>query len=154
MSTYFDPDFYLPLVKDLIEDEGRRREPYDDATGQPIRAPKGHVTIGVGRNLEAKPLSDDIIYALLREDIHDAYHDCLAIYGEGFEDLDDVRKRALVNMSFNLGRTTLLKFKRFNEAVKKRDWDTAAKNALESKWATQVKGRSHRIAYRIRSGNG
>ena len=60
---------YLSIAARLVrQHEGVRYEPYDDATGKrPIAL--GHITIGVGRNLEARPLTDDEVDYLLANDL-------------------------------------------------------------------------------------
>ena len=69
-----------------------------------------------------------------------------------FDDLNDVRQRVFVNMTFNLGSTRLAMFKKFLAAVEARDYETAAEEMLDSKWAEQVKGRADRLADMMRSG--
>jgi lysozyme len=55
-------------------------------------------------------------------------------------------------MSFNLGQTRLAGFQRLREAVKEQDWEQAAAELLDSKWATQVGQRAVRLAEQMRRG--
>ena len=48
-------------------------------------------------------------------------------------------------MWFNLGLTRLLGFKKFLAALEAEDWDRAAEEMLDSKWAVQVGPRSTRL---------
>ena len=66
--------------------------------------------------------------------------------------MDDNRKRALVNMAFNLGLSRLRSFKRMLKALAEEDFETAAAEALNSRWAEQVGDRAARLATLIRSG--
>ena len=69
-----------------------------------------------------------------------------------WRELDGVRQRVLVNMGFNLGLTRLLKFKKFLAALEKKDYETAAIEMMDSRWAVQVKGRANRLRDKILSG--
>lgn len=78
---------------------------------------------------KAEALFDsDLAYAL-----KDAQNLCI-----NFDALSDNRKAALLDMSFNLGRTKLKGFKRFLEAIEAGRWGTAKREMLNSKWANQV----------------
>lgn len=143
------------LKADLKQDEGERLTVYDDATGEPIvsgSTVKGHPTIGVGRNLtSARGITQDECDKLLDDDIH-------LVTGElekqfpWWSSLSDGRQRALANMCFNLGMPTLKQFKNMLAALEKGDYDAAAKEALDSKWARQVGQRAQKIAQLIREG--
>jgi len=55
-------------------------------------------------------------------------------------------------MCFNLGWPRLSRFEKMLEALKAKDFDTAATEALDSKWADQVGDRAKRIAEVFRGG--
>ncbi len=55
-------------------------------------------------------------------------------------------KDAIVNMCFNMGLTKLLKFTRMINALIAKDYNLAAKEALQSLWAKQVGQRAVDIA--------
>ena len=52
-------------------------------------------------------------------------------------------------MGFNLGITRLLKFKKFLAALEQHDWETAAVEMMDSRWATQVGPRATRLRDRV-----
>ncbi len=60
-------------------------------------------------------------------------------------------QRALGNMVFNIGVSGLLKFEKMLSALKRTDYETAADEALQSRWAEQVGSRATRIADLIRN---
>lgn len=122
----------------LKRDEGIVRKPY--------RCPAGYITIGIGRNLEGKELSDKAVDFLLREDIEEALITCKQIFGKQFETFSEVRQLALINLAFNLGYYKLSQFKRTIAAIKAGQWKEAAENLLKSKYAMQVKSRANRVA--------
>ncbi len=59
-------------------------------------------------------------------------------------------KYALINMNFNLGIKKLLTFHRMIAALEERNYTSAATEALDSLWATQVHQRANDIAVMMR----
>jgi lysozyme len=139
------------LIADLRRDEGVRYSVYKDT--------KGIDTVGVGHNLQAKPmpagwkcpLNDTQVNSLLDDDLEDVFHD-LDRNLPWWTDLNDVRQRALSNMCFNLGITKLLGFKNTLVFMRQGKYSQAADGMLASAWATQVKGRAQRLADMMRKG--
>lgn len=132
--------------KEEIElDEGRRSKAYKDSLG--------NWTIGVGHLLHADEAEwseekiDDVYEADFQRAI-DAAKKAVPF----FDALDGPRKGALVNMAFNMGAATLASFHGTLAAMDNADWQLAAKNLMNSKYARQVGNRAKRIAYRIRTG--
>ena len=66
--------------------------------------------------------------------------------------LDSVRQLVLVDMAFNMGVPRLCKFKKMWAAVHEEDFATAAKEMLDSRWATQVKSRATKLANAMHNG--
>lgn len=131
------------LANQLINDEDLRQKPYRDSVGI--------LTIGVGRNLEDKGLSRAECLLLLDNDITDALADCRAVVGN-FDELNAVRQEVLANMALNLGRKRLQGFRKMLAAIARLDFEVAAVEMLDSKWAQQVKGRADRLTYAMRFG--
>lgn len=138
------------LALDLIRDEGERMKMYVDS--------RGFRTIGVGHNLESKPLSQKAVRVILDDDIADAEMD-LDKHCPWWRLLNDVRQRVLCNMCFNMGITTLLTFKRTLAAIEGHNFDLAAEFMMESLWSRQVGDgvggkldRAERLAMMMRTG--
>jgi lysozyme len=114
----------------------------------------GYETIGVGRNISKSGmgLSDDEVDYLLENDIVRVIKELSSEY-PWFKDLDDVRKDAMIDISFNLGATRLRGFKRALAAMEVADYTTAAKEFLDSKWSRDVKGRATELCYMVETGN-
>jgi lysozyme len=55
-------------------------------------------------------------------------------------------------MAFNLGVPRLCKFKKMWAAIEAKDFPTAAKEMLDSRWANQVKSRSTKLAHAMHHG--
>ena len=113
----------------------------------------GYETIGVGRNISKSGmgLSDDEVDYLLENDIVRVIKELSSEY-PWFKDLDDVRKDAMIDISFNLGATRLRGFKKALAAMEVADHTLAAKEFLDSKWSRDVKGRAHELASMIETG--
>ena len=113
----------------------------------------GYETIGVGRNISntGMGLFDDEVDYLLENDIARVIKELSSEY-PWFTDLDDVRKDAIIDISFNLGATRLRGFKNALSAMESADYTLAAKEFLDSKWSRDVKGRSHELASMIETG--
>lgn len=114
----------------------------------------GYETIGVGRNISKSGmgLSEDEVDYLLENDIERVIKELSSEY-PWFNSLDDVRKDAMIDISFNLGATRLRGFKRALAAMEVADYTTAAKEFLDSKWSRDVKGRATELCYMVETGN-
>jgi lysozyme len=134
------------LKAELERDEGRRLTAYRDSLG--------YWTIGVGHLLGGSPRMSSITEreceALLGCDIEDAEKVARDLFA-GFDDLDPVRQRVLINMAFNLGNR-LAQFKRFRVAVAEKRWQDAATSMEDSLWYSQVKARAVRLKDAILTG--
>ena len=130
------------LHAQLVRHEGLRLKPYTDTVGK--------LTIGVGRNLTDKGISEATAYQMLDEDIDEAVAD-LAIF-PWFAGLDAVRQRVLVDMRFNLGPSRFRQFRQTLAAVAHGEYVKASDQMLKSKWAAQVKGRARTLARMMATG--
>ena len=120
---------YAELRAQLILHEGIRLKPYRDTVGK--------LTIGVGRNLTDRGISQGEAMELLENDIAA----CVGALNHAlpwFPTLDPMRQRVLIDLCFNLGRDGLLLFHRMLEAIRVADYSLAAKELRASKWAHQV----------------
>jgi len=127
----------------LIQHEGYRQFVYKDSVGIS--------TVAVGRNLEDVGISEDEARYLLRNDIQNARRECSNNFS-WFNDLDQVRQDAIVNMCFNLGITRLKGFKKMIKAMLEKDYHEAAAQALDSKWKSQVGRRAGDIVHMFITG--
>lgn len=130
------------LVEDLKRDEGFRAKPY--------RCTAGKVTIGYGRNLDDVGVSASEAHNMLMNDIEGVYRDLDRSHPWWAEMPEPVRV-GLANMCFNLGISRLGGFKNMLAALEAGEWDRAATEALDSRWARQVGARAERIAMLFRN---
>lgn len=133
------------LARQLITDEGLRLKPY--------RCPAGKLTIGVGRNLDDKGISEAEALSLLDNDIEEFWGK-LADQLPWIEQAPEPVQEALVNMAFNMGVQGLLQFKQTLALLRDGDYAKGADAMLNSKWARQVGARAQRLADMVRSAAG
>ncbi len=112
---------------------------------------KGHLTIGIGRNLSDRGISNTEAFTLLEDDIQ-YFHGKLTHFLKFYPKLTENRQIALVDMAFNLGIQGFLNFKQMILALEALDFERAAKEMLDSKWAEQVGERATLLAEIIRTG--
>lgn len=136
------------LLMSMIErHEGRRNKPY--------RCPAGQLTIGVGHNMEARPLprdmqafldkhgyiTDGMVDQLLIIDLADATRDASdAVGAKTWDTLGLPRQYAIIDMAFNLGGAGLRKFRNFLAAVRLGMWAEAAGEIRASRYYRQLGG--------------
>ena len=152
------------LIQKLITHEGLRLQVYEDSLGI--------ATIGIGRNLEDRGITPaelewmdipnmaivhtmgiteaDAVY-LAQNDVQIVEEELVRAH-PCVDKLDAVRQLILVDMAFNMGVPRLSKFKKMWAAIHEEDFPTAAKEMLDSRWATQVKGRSTKLAHAMHHG--
>ena len=113
----------------------------------------GFETIGVGRNISDSGLglSDDEIEYLLANDIARVRGELEDTYF-WFGALNEARQDAMIDICFNLGLTRLRGFVNALEAMSREQFDIAADEFMDSKWAKQVGMRAIRVTEMIRSG--
>jgi lysozyme len=115
----------------------------------------GRWTIGVGRNIDENGglgLSTEEIDFLLANDIARCESELERSY-PWFESLDGPRRDAIINIFFNLGGPSFRKFKKAIAAMKDKDYEKAAVEFLDSKWARQVGNRALELTDIIKAGS-
>ena len=134
----------MTIEEQLTRDEGLVLKPYLDTVGK--------LTIGIGRNLDDKGISESEAHVLLRNDIAE-FEKQIWVALPWASNMDSTRYAVLVNMAFNLGINGLLSFKNALEAMRSEDWPKAAVEMLDSNWAVQVGDRALRLAKQITTGD-
>jgi lysozyme len=136
---YIDGD---KAAKYITMNEGFRRDMYKDT--------EGIWTIGIGFNLEAG-FTEEECNLILRHRMGKIISDFARRLPQ-YLDVCQVRKIVLLDMAYNLGVDGLLKFRKMLAAIDRRDYELAAKEMLDSRYARQVKGRAQRNALMMETG--
>lgn len=127
------------LIRDLRRDEAYVRHAYQDS--------EGYLTIGIGRLIDERKgggITEAEAEYLLANDIAGAEAD-LDRNVPWWREMSPERQRALLNMCFNMGWPTLARFRKTLAALESGDYEAAAEEAMDSKWARQVGARAGRI---------
>ncbi len=137
---------YYEDLKDLLtKHEGRRRKPYDDKNPNKPIPVEGKITIGIGHNLTDRGISESVIDKIYDEDIEEVRANLYYVF-PNFDTFTDRRRMALYNLMFNLGLARFRGFKKMIFAIQWHNWDVAASELLDSKYATQVGQRAVELA--------
>lgn len=131
------------IRKKAIEREAVRAFPYFDIYG--------NISIGIGHNLSANPLSAQQIDDFFNSDI-DYHYEHLKESFPWFLDLNQSRQAILVYMAFNLGWKRFLGFKKMIKKLEENDFEGAAQEVLTSVYNTQLPKVTHDIAQILISG--
>ena len=147
------------FIEEIRQHEGYRDKPYFDslgiltigighAMGHNSPGPMTEVAMGVGGVMD-KAWPEDVLLLLFHHDLTEHERELENLAAEKNVDLNtlqDVQIRGLLNMTFNMGRGRLSKFKKMWEALRDGDWVGAEREALDSRWARQVGRRSGEVA--------
>lgn len=131
----------LTLKQQLMRDEGLRLHPYKDTVGK--------LTIGFGRNLDDVGISREEAEDMLDNDIEQVQSELSNF--DWYNQLDSKRRDVIANMCFNLGLPTLMQFENMIAALSAHQYQRAADEMLDSKWARQVDARATRLAEVMRN---
>ncbi len=140
---------HLNLLNQLRRHEGLRLKPY--------HCSENFLSLGYGRNLDTNGISEAEAEFMLLNDLLACESE---LKNEGwYNQLDEVRRAVILNMAFNLGKPTLLKFRKLIGALSDDDYETASKEMVTgsdgvspSKWASQVGKRAYELADQMRTG--
>lgn len=143
-----------------------RLEFHEGCVLMPYICPAGHLTIGIGHNIDANPfngeelrvlgdwqhgITKEAAYYLCRRDANKVIGD-VKKHIPFFDALDVERQYALIDLDFNMGWRKLAQFKKMLSAFGAGNYKTAAEELLNSKYAEQVGKRAKRIAHLIETG--
>lgn len=121
---------------------------YDDHNGNPLITGdkiKAVPTIGYGRNVMDKGLSEEEARYLLGNDVEECMQDLYDTF-PWYDGLDVEDKIVMVDLRFNLGMAGLKTFKKFLDAVEHGNKAEAKKQLLDSNYAKQTGPRARQNA--------
>ena len=128
-----------------------RIKTHEGFRSKPYLCSKGKLTIGFGRNLESKGLSQKEAETLLLNDVDEAI-DTLEKTFPFFKSLNQTRQEVLTEMCFNLGLAGLKKFQKMIQALDEKNYVLASQEMMKSAWATQVKKRAQTLSQLMKTG--
>ena len=127
------------LRESLIAEEGLKLTLYSCTANK--------LSIGVGRNIQDRGISEDTAYQMLDEDIDNCIKE-LKTAIDRFDDHPAAVQETLVDLCFNMGINRLLQFKQtlayIGEGLDTGNYTKAAVELLNSNYAKQLPARSQR----------
>ena len=133
-------------MKDLLDSikhhEGFVEHVYDDSLGIP--------TIGYGFAIKDLVLEEDLCDEILLRKLRILGKSVIGKF-PFFDSLPSDCKTVLMEMCYQLGVTGVSKFKKALKAMEDGDWEKAADEMLDSKWAKQTPNRAKEMSDIIRS---
>ena len=133
-------------MKDLLESikkhEGFVEHVYDDSLGIP--------TIGYGFAIKDLVLEEDLCDEILLRKLRILGKSVIGKF-PFFDSLPSDCKTVLMEMCYQLGVTGVSKFKKALRAMEDGDWEKAADEMLDSKWAKQTPNRAKELSDIVRS---
>ena len=127
------------LLQSVKKHEGYRNKVYLDTLGKR--------TVGVGHLCvedfweDNKEYEEKFLMTILKHDLQTAIKGADRVLVE-CPVLDDLAEEIIIEMVFQLGETGVSKFKNMLKALKVPDYQTAAIEMLDSKWAKQTPERA------------
>lgn len=156
MNISIDDD---TCIQRLCINEGLKLKPY--------YCPAGHLTIGIGRNLEANPLSEaekayighdvkqgitnDQAFYLCRNDLKKVRAD-LDRELPWWRELNKDRQFVMIDLCFNMGIGKLLRFQKTLNSIATGFYIKAGEQLMQSLYAKQVGKRAERNAKCLQTG--
>ena len=132
------------LKEQLKRHEGFRNKTY--------RCTGGALTIGYGRNLDARGISRAEAEIMLDNDILSSIDELNKHLPDILPNLSENRQNVMVNMCYNLGIGGLMAFKRTLALIREGNYQQASIEMLNSKWASQVGSRARELSEQMRIG--
>lgn len=136
-------DMLSKTIALLVKHEDDKKRAYIDTLG--------NITCGVGHNLSARDVADDIRERWVKEDIGEFYNDLCSTFS-WYLKLNMPRQIALIDLAF-MGFKSFLTFEKMLACLSMGDFQGAALNILNSEYHKQVGQRAVDVANIIQSGN-
>ena len=139
------------LRKEIEADEGCKYETY--------HCSEGHLTGGIGHLITewdeeyygksiGSTIPEEQVKDWFERDVQRSLNDCISLF-DNFDDLPEDIQHVLTNMSFQLGRPRLSKFKKMIAAVHSEDYREMATQMEDSRWHKQTTNRANRLIERV-----
>ena len=131
----------LELLSSIRKHEGFRAKPY--------KCSEGFDTIGYGFAVKDLVLDEDIANIILQRKL-EALIRSIEFKFSWYADLPNVVKDSVIECCYQLGLSGFGKFKKTIEHLKNEEWELAADEMLDSKWAKQTPNRAKALSDRVR----
>ena len=131
------------LKLSLIKHEGYLTHPATDFSGK--------IKIGIGYDLNERGISDNWIQNQFMDDVL-FFNKSLAEHTKFYNKLNNCRKMVLIEMAFMGLKKFLVEFSNMFDDLDKGFYKNAAKEIIDSSWATSQMDRANQLAESMRTG--
>ena len=157
------------LRKLLIDEEGMELHAYKDSVGLwtvgighlldsdqsdeefAILAEAGYD--GSDESIENLIITEDQAFRLFDIDVQEAIHDIYPTFdNDSLNELGEARRAVIISMIFQCGGAGFRKFRKFIDAIKEGDFETASVEMMDSRAAKQAPNRFKRASEAMRTG--
>jgi len=130
------------ITSHIILSEGFQRTAYI--------CPAGYLTIGYGRNVQTKGITEPEAYGLLENDLMECFDDLeTQVFKCEWPEFPDNIKFVFVDMRYNLGAAGFRKFRKMIEAGRRTDWKGVRQEMISSAWHDQIGYRAIRLIEKV-----
>jgi len=126
-----------PIIASLKIHEGFRSRVYKDTLG--------YDTIGYGFAIKDLELSEAVATVILTGKVYELVIRIQERF-PWFNKLPNPAQGVVVNMCYQMGISGVSKFRKFIRALNLKDWNTAAAEMLDSRWARQTPKRAQELS--------
>jgi len=151
MTEYKSPherEEWQDLLHRIKEHEGFRNTIYLDTLGKATIG-YGHLVVDDDAYIEGQVYSEELLYKQFGLDFDKAFLQAQELW-EDYH-LPHTAQEIIIEMVFQLGMGGVSKFRKMWEALKDRDFEEAAAQMLDSRWAKQTPRRCQEMASRMAS---
>jgi lysozyme len=134
---------YDKIKEQIRHHEGYRNKIYKDHLGNRTIG-YGHLCLDHEKWNDNKVYSDKVLNQTFEYDFSISLNDARRIVEE--ENIHPDAFSCVVNLCFNMGGPRVSKFHKMIAALDKKDYATASKEMLDSKWARQVPNRARELS--------
>lgn len=128
----------IEAIKDLLKK-------HEGCVLFPYKCTADKITIGYGRNLDDKGITQKEALFLFDNDVRACIKDLEFFFFQDFYSFPDNIQSVLINMRFQLGHTGFKRFKKMIFAFRNKDYKEAAVQMKDSKWFIQVPNRAKEL---------
>ena len=121
------------IVEMLKRHEGLRLNPYHCSANK--------LTIGIGRNLQDRGITESEAFYLLHGDINLVQEELTKNWGV-WRTFPEKARLVCIDMTFQMGITTFMKFKETRKLMELGKWLEASEEVLRSRYAVQTPNRA------------
>mgnify|MGYP003150358292 FL=1 len=131
----------LELLSSIRKHEGFRSKCYSDTLG--------FDTIGYGFAVKDLVLDEDIANIILQRKLESLIRS-IEFKFSWYADLPNAVKDVVIEMCYQIGITGFSKFRKTIKHLENEEWELAADEMLDSKWAVQTPNRAKALSDRVK----